>query len=132
MHAHLEAFRATQLGKPLSAAIDEVRRELGYLVRNVRPVKVVWGRHQGPAWLACFLNHIAGHTPTIPHEIKGITRRAFLESMREVLNAYGSNPLRRALAEYGDLIIEMLAEPGCNGIEDIVASIQEHELEDVT
>src|SRR5262249_17743705 len=61
MHAQLDEFRATQLGGELSRVIDEVRRELGYLVRNVRPVKVVWGRHQGPAWLACFLNHVAGH-----------------------------------------------------------------------
>ena len=76
MHALLEEFRGTRSGRPLSVVIDDVRRELGYLVRNVRPVKVVWGRHQGPAWLAHFLNHIAGHTPSIPHEVKGVTRRA--------------------------------------------------------
>jgi hypothetical protein len=52
--------------------------------------------------------------------------------MREVLNVYGSNPLRSALAEYGDVIIEMLSAPDCNGIADIVTSIQERELEDVT
>lgn len=136
MHALLDEFRATQLGRPLYAAIDSLRRELGYLVRNVRPVKVVWGRHQGPAWLTYFLNHIAGHTATIPHEIKGITRRALLVQMREVLNVYGSNALRGALAEHGDVVLEMLTCEGSDSLADVVAWIQERQqaqiVEDVS
>lgn len=127
MHALLDEFRATQLGRPLYAVIDSLRRELGYLVRNVRPVKVVWGRHQGPAWLTHFLNHIAGHTATIPHEIKGITRHALLVQMREVLNAYGSNALRDALAEHGDVVLDMMTCEGCDSLADVVAWIQERE-----
>lgn len=127
MHALLDEFRATQLGGELSRVIDDVRREMGYLVRNVRPVKVVWGRHQGPAWLACFLNHVADHAPAIPQEIKGVTRRALLTNMRDVLSHYGSNTLRRALAEHGDLVLEMLTDPGCDDIADLVAWIQRRE-----
>ncbi len=127
MHALLDEFRSTRLGRPLYAIIADVRRELGYLVRNVRPVKVAWGRHQGPAWLAHFLNHIAGHSPAIPHEIKGVTRRALLVKMREVLGVYGSNPLRRALEEYGDVVLEMLTFEACHGVADLVAWIQQRE-----
>lgn len=127
MHALLDEFRATRSGGALSAVIDDVRRELGYLVRNLRPVKVAWARHQGPAWLACFLNHVAGHAPSMPHEIKGITRRALLAHMREVLDQYGSNTLRRALDEQGDVVLEMLTDPGCDGVADLVGWIQQRE-----
>ena len=136
MHALLEGFRATELGRPLYAAIDTFRRELGYLVRNLRPVKVVWGRHQGPAWLALFLNHIAGHTATIPHEIKGITRRALLERMRAVLDEYGSNPLRDALARHGDCVLDLLTAEGSDSLADVVATLRQreraHTVEDIS
>jgi hypothetical protein len=129
MHALLEEFRQTRLGQPLYAIIGRVRRELGSLVRNVRPVKVAWGRHQGPAWLAHVLNHIRGYAPTIPHEVKGVTRRAFLLKMREVLRIHGSNPLRRALDEYGDVVVEMLTFEGCDSVADVIAWIQRRERE---
>lgn len=127
MHALLEEFRGTQAGGRLSVVIDEVRRELGYLVRNVRPVKAVWGRHQGAAWLAHFLNHIAGHAPAIPPEIKGITRRALLTQIRAVLGVYGSNRLKRALDEHSDAVLEMLTFDGSDSLADVVAWIRERE-----
>jgi len=129
MHAHLEEFRSTRLGLRLHAVFDEVRKEVGYLVRNVRPVKVAWGRHQGPAWLAHLHNHIAGHTPTIPHEVKGVTRRALLVKMREVLSIYGNNPLYAALAEDGDDVLEMLTFEDCDSVADLIAWIQKRERE---
>jgi hypothetical protein len=127
MHALLDEFRATQAGGPLYAAIDQLRRELGYLVRNVRPVKVVWGRHQGPAWLNHFLNHIAGHAATVPHEIKGVSRRALLEQMRDVLDLYGSKPLREALARHGDTVLELLTRADSDSLADVVAIIRQRE-----
>lgn len=127
MRAHLEEFRQTRIGPPLHEVFGEVRKEIGYLVRNVRPVKVAWARHQGPAYLAHVLNHIAGHTPGIPHEVKGVTRRALLLRMREVLSVHGSNPLNRALAEYGDVVMEMLTFEGCDSVADLIAWIQERE-----
>jgi hypothetical protein len=129
MREHLEEFRKTRLGPPLHAVFGEVRREIGYLVRNVRPVKVTWARHQGPAYLAHVLNHIAGHTPIIPHEVKGVTRRALLMKMREILSIHGSNPLNQALAEYGDEVLEMLTFEGCSSVEDLIAWIQKRERE---
>lgn len=129
MRAHLEEFRNTRFGPVVHEIFRNVRREIGYLVRNVRPVKAAWARHQGPAWLAHFLNHIAGHAPTIPHEIKGVTRRALLVKMREVLSLHGSDLLVRALAEQGDEVLEMLTFDGCDSVADIVAWVQERERE---
>ncbi|HLG59574.1 MAG TPA: hypothetical protein VI485_29820 [Vicinamibacterales bacterium] len=127
MHALLEEFRGTRLGEPLSVVIDDVRRELGYLVRNVRPVKVVWGRHQGPAWLAHFLNHIAGHVTAIPQEITGVTRRALLTEMRTVLGVYGSNRLKHALDQHGDAVLSMLTFEGSDSLVDVVEWIRKRE-----
>ena len=123
MRAHLEEFRKTRIGPPLHEVFGEVRKEIGYLIRNVRPVKAAWARHQGPAYFAHILNHIAGHTPTIPHEVKGVTRRALLMRMREVLSIHGSNPLNCALAEYGDEVLAMLTFEGCDSVADCIAWI---------
>ncbi len=129
MRAHLESFRRTRIGPPLHAIFGEFRREIGYLVRNVRPVKVAWARHQGPAWLAHILNHISGHTASIPHEVKGVTRRALLAKMRVLLAGHGSNPLRRALDRYGDEVLEMLTFAGCDSVADCIAWIRQRERE---
>ncbi|HEX8903794.1 MAG TPA: hypothetical protein VF771_02995, partial [Longimicrobiaceae bacterium] len=53
-----DAFRATARGRELHETFASVRREVGYLVRNARPVKVAWHRSQGPAFLACTLEHL--------------------------------------------------------------------------
>jgi hypothetical protein len=108
MHEVLAEFRATPLGPELHEVFAEVRREVGYLVRNCRPVTVAWHRHQGPAFLVHVLNHLAGHSPIVPHEVKGVTRRALLERMRVMLTVHGSHPLRAALAKHGDDLIEVL------------------------
>jgi hypothetical protein len=47
--------------------------------------------------------------------------------MREVLDQYGSNTLRRALDEQGDVVLEMLTDPGCDGVADLVGWIQQRE-----
>jgi hypothetical protein len=49
--------------------------------------------------------------------------------MREVLSDHGSNPLRRALAKYGDAVLEMLTFEGCDGVADVIAWIQQRERE---
>ncbi len=127
MRAHLEEFRKTRIGPTLHAIFGEVRKEIGYLVRNIRAVKVAWARHQGPAYFAHVLNHIAGHAPAIPHVVHGVTRRALLLKMREVLSVHGSNPLKHALTVHGDFILEMLTFDGCDSVADLVAWIQRRE-----
>lgn len=94
-------------------------------MRNARPVKVAWNRHRGPAFFAHVLNHLAGHADRVPHEVQGITRRALLVRMREVLSAHGSNPLRHALEQYGDYLLEMLTREECDSVENCIAWLQE-------
>jgi hypothetical protein len=108
MHGLLAQVRATPRGRELHDIFGQVRRELGYLVRNCRPVKVAWHRRNGPAFMALALNHLAGHSPTVPHEVRGVTRRDLLERMRAVLAVHGSTPLREALDEHGDELVEAL------------------------
>ena len=127
MRALLAAFRETRLGPELHTVFAEVRREVGYLIRNSRPVKVAWHRHKGPAFLAHILNHVAGETERVPHAIDGITRRALLVRMREVLAAHGSNLLRRALARHGDDLIAMLTRADCDSVADCLAYLREKE-----
>jgi hypothetical protein len=127
MRELLAEFRETRLGPELHAVFAEVRREIGYLIRNARPVKVAWHRHKGPAFLAHVLNHVAGETDRVPHAIDGVTRRALLVRMREVLAAHGSNPLRQALARHGDEIIAMLTRPDCDSVADCLDYLREKE-----
>jgi hypothetical protein len=127
MRAVLATFREMRLGPELHAVFAEVRREVGYLIRNSRPVKVAWHRHKGPAFLAHVLNHIAGETDRVPHAIDGVTRRALLIRMREVLASHGSNPLRQALARHGNEIIAMLTRPDCDSVADCLDYLREKE-----
>jgi hypothetical protein len=127
MRELLAAFRETRLGPALHAAFAEVRREIGYLVRNSRPVKLAWHRHKGPAFLAHVLNHVAGETDRVPHAIDGVTRGALLVRMREALAAHGSNPLRQALARHGDDLLAMLTRADCHGVADCLAWLREKE-----
>jgi hypothetical protein len=129
MQAMLAAFRATPQGPALHAAFGEVRREVGYLVRNCRPVTVAWHRNQGPAFLTLILNHLAGHADFIPHIVKGVSRRDLLSRMRDVLMRFGSNPLRAALTQHGDLLLAVLTAPNIDSIHDCLSAMREHEKE---
>lgn len=129
MQARLAALRATPRGRALHDMFGEVRREVGYLIRNVRPVTVAWHRHKGPAFMTHVLNHLAGHTDRIPHDVQGVTRGDLLTRMREVLAVRGSNPLREALAQYGDDLFAMATGPDCHTIEDCIALLQQQERE---
>lgn len=100
-----DALRESTYGIELHDTFADIRREIGYLVRNVRPVKVAWHRHCGPAYFAHVLNHLRGQAPSIPHEIDGITRTALLTRMGEVLHAHGSSALRRAIERHGPILL---------------------------
>lgn len=127
MRKLLAEFRETRLGPQLHGTFADVRREIGYLVRNSRPVKVAWIRNRGPAFFAHVLNHLAGHTDCVPHEVQGVTRRALLVRMREVLSAHGSNPLRHALEHYGDDLLEMLTREDCDSVADCIDALRRAE-----
>ena len=112
--ARMLAFRdglvSSPSGRELHDTFVRVRRELGYLVRNSRPVKVVWHRNHGPAFLAHILNHLKGDVPSVPHEIAGISRGDFLTRMGCVLSAHGSIPLRDAIERYRSELLPVLVE----------------------
>lgn len=121
----LDAFRVTERGRELRNIFGDTRREIGYLIRNCRPVKVVWHRHQGPAFLAHVLNHLKGHTKGVPFEVKGVSRLTLLERMADVLAQHGSNPLRRTIEEYRSELLEVLAS--ADNVEDCIEHLREKE-----
>jgi hypothetical protein len=113
VRAHAEAFRATPRGAELHAVVEELHPEVASLVRHSRRVKVAWHRHQGPAFLALVLDHLAGHAGGVPHAVAGVTREALLLRMRAALNADGSPALRAALDRHGDEVLAMATSCGC-------------------
>ncbi len=118
----LEQLRATPYGIELHETFGDVRREIGYLVRNVRPVKTAWHRHHGPAFLAHLLNHLKGDTPTVPHEVDGVAREAFLARMGDVLAAHGSRPLRAAIERHRPVLLPILSK--ADTVHDCLAALR--------
>lgn len=108
MRAFRDALRETAHGRELHDTFRDVRREIGFLIRGCRPVKVVWHRNQGPAFLAYVLKHLVGDAETIPHEIRGVSREVLLRRMGEVLLAHGSHPLCDAIERFGPEILSMV------------------------
>jgi hypothetical protein len=127
MRKLLEDFRSTSKGRKLHTDFAEVRREIGYLVRNCRPVKVAWHRNKGPAFLTHALNHLKGYSEHVPNEVDGVSLGTLLTRMSEVLSKYGSHPLRRAIEQNGDDLLSMLTEGSCNCVQDCIAYLQEKE-----
>ena len=109
MLALRDQLRETAYGIELHETFAEIRREIGYLVRNVRPVKVAWHRQRGPAFFAHVLHHLKGDTDSVPREIDGVSREALLTRMGELLAAHGSHPLRAAVERHGPLLLTILS-----------------------
>jgi hypothetical protein len=102
-----DALRETPRGAEWDDALSDAVREIASLVRHSRPVKLVWHRNRGPAFLARTLNHLRGDADSIPLEIDGVTRAQLLERMRVVLNAHGSHPLRTHLEQFAPLLPQL-------------------------
>jgi hypothetical protein len=118
----LATFRNTEKGLELHDAFAHVRREIGYLIRNCRPVKVAWNRNQGPLFLSCALNHLKGRSNHVPLEINGVSRITLLTRMEEMLSKHGSNPLRQAIERYGADFLDILS--GGDSVRDWLAHFQ--------
>ena len=108
MLAFRDALRETALGREVHDTFRDVRREIGYLIRSCRPVKVVWHRNQGPAFMAHVIEHLLGEAPTIPREINGVPRETLLRWMGEVLVVHGSHPLSDAIERFSPMILSMV------------------------
>lgn len=122
MLALLAAFRETALGRDLHETFGEVRREIAYLVRGCRPVKVAWHRNRGPAFLACAIDHVKGGATSVPRSIGGVSRVELLARMGEVLSAYGSNPLRDAIERHGSELLDILTD--ADSVDDCLAALR--------
>jgi hypothetical protein len=108
MLAFRDALRETALGCELHDTFRDVRREIGFLIRSCRPVKVMWHRNQGPAFMAHVIKHLLGDAETIPREINGVSREMLLRRMGEALIAHGSHPLSDAIERFGPMILSMV------------------------
>lgn len=124
MLALLERLRRTRRGRALHELFGRVRREVGYLVRNHKLVKVAWSRHKGPAFLALTLDHLKGNADRVPREVDGVSVVTLLTRMAEVLTAYGSNPLREAIETHRDEIAAMLNGDRIHTIDDCLAWLE--------
>jgi hypothetical protein len=127
MRALLARFRETERGRAIHAMFKDVRREMGYLVRNNRAVKVAWHRNQGPAYLNLVLNHLAGTSQSVPHVVRGVPREQLLLAMRKAFTRHGSNLVRRELERYGDELFALLVDPDCHAIDHCLRSFAEKE-----
>ncbi len=125
LHELRGAFRTTRKGRELHAVFAQVRREIGYLVRNCRPVKVAWHRNKGPAFLAHMLNHLKSQEDQMPDEVDGVSLSTLLMRMGEVLSLHGSRPLRASIEQHGDDLMAMLASG--NRAQDYIAYLQRRE-----
>lgn len=123
----LQAFRSTARGRALHEAFRHVRREIGYLVRNVRPVTVAWHRNKGPAFFACFLNHLRGDAPDFPHEIKEVRLSTLLDKMEMELTHYGSKPLQETIQYYGNDLKRMLLD--WNDVHEFLDYLDKNEMQ---
>lgn len=120
----LERLRRTRRGRALHDLFGRVRREVGYLVRNHKLVKVAWHRYRGPAFLALTLDHIKGNAECVPREVDGVSVVTLLTRMAEVLTAYGSNPLREAIETHRDEIARLLADERMHTVDDCLAYLE--------
>ena len=127
LHELLDAFRATPKGRNLHDVFAEVRREIGYLVRNCRPVKVEWHRNKGPAFFAHVLNHLKGDSQQIPAEVDGVALTTLLARMDQALTVHGSRPLRVAIEQYREDVMSIVASG--NRVEDYIAYLRDREFE---
>lgn len=77
------------------------RREVLTLINHNRAVKVVWHRHQGPAFTVHFMNSAKDDDYKIPSTVKDISLQTLLIRMGAVLKENGSDALREDINQYG-------------------------------
>jgi len=95
-------------------------------VNHNRRVAVVWHRNQGPAFLNRAINNARDPQETIPGQIEGITRKALLGSMGDVLAQQGSPELREAIERYRDQVLDLAEE--CDNLHEMVERLSEKQL----
>ena len=125
--ALVHELRGTHKGRALHELFVQLRHEAAYLIRNHKLVKATWHRHKGPAFLAHVLNHLRGHSDTVPRELEGVHARTLLVKMAEVLRRYGSHSLRAAIDAHYDEGLLLLGDERVASVRDCVAWLQKTE-----
>jgi hypothetical protein len=121
-----ERFLSLPEGPSAWQLIDKHRIEVIRLVNHNRRVAVVWHRNQGPAFLNRAINNARDPQETIPGQIEGITRKALLGSMGDVLAQQGSPELREAIERYRGQVLDLAEE--CDNLHEMVDRLSEKQL----
>ena len=96
-------------GKELVALLEAHLPEVLRLVWTQRAVTIVWHRHHGPGFVALCARALAAQSP-LPSSAGGVTRRALLHAMSDIIVRHASPALRNAVAEVRPWLLELLAE----------------------
>jgi hypothetical protein len=102
-----EEFEATEQGRELNHLIRSHFREVVQLVHHCRPVKVVWHRLNGPAFVASFFRSISEPGRPFPREIDGIPAITILQRMDQALSENGSGSLNQSIDKHRDMIYHL-------------------------
>jgi hypothetical protein len=120
-----EQFLSLPEGPSAWRLIDEHRIEVIRLVNHNRRVAVAWHRNQGPAFLNRAINNARDPQETIPREIEGITGKALLGAMGDVLAEQGSAGLREAIQRYRHQVLALAEE--CDNLHEMVERLNERQ-----
>jgi hypothetical protein len=121
-----ERFLACPEGQRIAALVEEHRHEVVHLVNHCRPVTVAWHRSRGPVFLNRAINNARDPEELIPSEIDGITRRALLSRMGEVLYEHGSPALRAMIERHREQALDYAATP-FDSLHDLVDRLDERQ-----
>jgi hypothetical protein len=113
----------TEQGRDLIRILDLHMPEVLRLVWTRRAVTVVWHRHQGPAFVALFARALAKPGEPFPTEAGGISRRALLNALCDMLEAYGSESLRYDLEAVRPWLLDVLAS--CKNVDSLCDLLSE-------
>lgn len=111
--AHVAALEqqlgTTERGQMLRSLVRDHGIEMADLVHHRRRVTVCWHRHQGPAFAALVAEAIREPERSIPAEHGGVSLRALLSVMCDVLLTEGSSALRAALQQNREWVLEWVS-----------------------
>lgn len=116
------ALRATTAGRHLLDLFREHHRELFDLVNRRRPVTVSWQRNKGPAFVAAFLNVVRSGEREIPKRVAGFSIEDLISKMFAVLRQEGSDRLRQAIEEEGELLSLIVNE--CETFDQVMECLE--------
>lgn len=101
-------FQATEQGRRFISLIQSCFKEVIQLVHHTRPVKVIWHRYNGPAFIAAFFRCISKPDTFLPKEVDGIPVSMLLQRMDHAFSQNGSSTLYKVLEEHREWIYQLV------------------------